>query len=87
MNRSESAPSLTRPLLPNINNLPQKTNAYPMPLGWMVISISCRDRTVINGLLNVLTSYASFEGFIDKRCSGRVARDSFGQVLRYGRIS
>ena len=36
-----------------------------MPLGWMVISISCRDRTVINGLLNVLTSYASFEGFID----------------------
>ena len=58
-----------------------------MPLGWMVISISCRDRTVINGLLNVLTGYASFEGFIDKRCSGRVARDSFGQVLRYGRIS
>ena len=53
----------------------------------MVISISCHDRTVINGLLNVLPGYASFESFIDKRCSGRVARDSFGQVLRYGRIS
>ena len=57
-----------------------KARTFPMPLGRMIIPFRGCDRAVIEGSLDIFTSYTSFEGLCNKCCSGRVGRNAIRQA-------